>query len=186
MEILKYQTPLLDSNMYLLIQDNHAVIIDPFWDEDLWREKLQEVYVDWILFTHEHYDHISGAEQFRKRFQSKVLCAESCAQLIENPICNLSHYYKDYVQIAQTKYDDSLKETTNNDYICKADELFPDGDFSLKWNGNCLYFFRTPGHSPGSYCILLNSQILFSGDTLLPPDSKIIIAPGGRKKSCLR
>lgn len=53
----------------------------------------------------------------------------------------------------------------NIDYSCQADRSFED-HLTLEWQGNKIRLFECPGHSLGSICILVNNEILFSGDRL--------------------
>ena len=41
---------------------------------------------------------------------------------------------------------------------------------------------ETPGHSPGSICILINDKYIFSGDSLVDGNKVITRLPGGSRK----
>lgn len=51
----------------------------------------------------------------------------------------------------------------------------------LEWNGQIFKFINTPGHTPGSICILFRDAI-FSGDTILNSLKTITKLPRGSKK----
>lgn len=59
-----------------------------------------------------------------------------------------------------------------------ADETFSD-EFHLSWRGHTLRFTPLPGHTPGSTCICLDEETLFTGDYLIPGEAVITRLPGG-------
>ena len=61
-EIKRYVSGLLSSNMYVIIEGDHAIVIDPFADTTPSEGSI----IDYILLTHEHYDHISGVNVWKK------------------------------------------------------------------------------------------------------------------------
>ena len=179
--ITTFQTPFLKSNMYLLSKNGHGIIIDPYSGSDFCtRVKEQAPEIDLVLLTHEHYDHISGTNAFRAQFHSRVLCGESCGRRIQNASDNFSHYFNAYVSLQEkeTVPEDLLP---TEDFITFADETFS-GELTLFWQGHRLELRETPGHSPGSICILVDGEILFSGDSLLPDGKAILRFPGGSRR----
>ena len=56
MKIKRIVSDLLSSNMYILEENRHAIIIDPNSDISDFESSIQ---YDCDLLTHEHYDHIS-------------------------------------------------------------------------------------------------------------------------------
>ena len=96
MNINTYSFYPIDSNMYVILENKKALIIDPCVSEEakeyLKSEQVKEILV---LLTHEHYDHISGVNWLRECFpQVKVFCSEACANGIVKPTRNLSAYYE--------------------------------------------------------------------------------------------
>lgn len=98
MRVLQFATPLLASNMYLLTENSHGIVIDPYdgFAAQI-AEECQEI--DYILLTHEHYDHISGANALRERYGCPVVCSEACGRRIRNSAHNFSRYYEAYAAI---------------------------------------------------------------------------------------
>ncbi|KLU65865.1 putative metallo-hydrolase [Desulfosporosinus acididurans] len=166
MEIKTFITPFLKSNMYIFIEDGHILIIDPYATEEL----LQKIRkwggsVDYLLLTHEHYDHISGVNAFKKEFECQVLCSKACAERIIDSRLNYSRHFEAYCIIQNgLKKGEAPKVEP---YSCTADDTFSDYQ-SFDWQGHTIELIETPGHTRGSICILLDKTILLSGDTLLP------------------
>lgn len=181
MKLASYPTPYLRSNMYLLAENGHGIIIDPS-DDPAFCEQIdaQVQKIDHIILTHEHYDHISGANALRERYGCPVLCGAVCAERIQNSADNFSHYFRAYamLQTGETVPEDLA---IDEDYVTYADESFT-GDRELPWQGHRLYLRETPGHSPGSICILLDDEALFSGDSLLPGGQAMVRFPGSNKR----
>ena len=56
MKIFHIISNLISSNMYVLEENNHLILIDPCIIDI----RLENKTVDYIFLTHEHYDHIRG------------------------------------------------------------------------------------------------------------------------------
>ena len=91
-EIRRYVSGLLSSNMYVLGEGDHALIIDPFEDT----APAQGLTVDTIILTHEHYDHISGVELWKACTGAPVLCSRACAENIQSPKMNLARHFREF------------------------------------------------------------------------------------------
>lgn len=172
----------IDSCMYILIEQQNALIIDPCPSEEA-LSYLQKNGVNktQVLLTHEHYDHISGVNWLRNHFHNvNVLCSKSCAEAISN-----SH--KNMAAFANALYmDKQLDKTLEEygwefDYSCYADATF-EGEMEFNWEGHHFFLIQAPGHSKGSICIIMDNRTLFSGDSLVTGHPTITRLPGGSKK----
>ena len=175
-EIRRYISGLLSSNMYVVIEGDHAIVIDPF--EDV--QAAKGLTVDTILLTHEHYDHISGVNAWKEATDAPVLCSKVCADNIQNPRMNLARHFREFCEL-QTWIE--LKEIpkSNPDYFCSADIVFED-KMTLKWQGHEFSLFEIPGHSLGSIGIMLDGTDFFSGDSLTENGRIELRMPGGSLK----
>ena len=120
---------------------------------------------DYLILTHEHYDHIAGFGMDANAFADMPLVAASvCAELLPDPVRNLS------------KYDRRGKVLS----IRKPDILVPPEGLSLHWQGLVIEMTPAPGHSPGGILIYLEGN-LFYGDTLLRDYKTVTKLPGGNR-----
>lgn len=176
MEIARYVSDLMFSNMYVLTDDGHSLIIDPF-ARYLLPKNLKP---DLMIVTHEHYDHISGVNRMRQEFGIPLICSEVCAQWVSDPRKNSARYFDSFCQL-QTYGQQDMSVPIDTEYTCYADLTF-ESEIRFKWHGNELWLFTLPGHSPGSIGILVNHTFFFSGDSLLPDSETELRFPGGSKK----
>ena len=175
-DIRRYESGLLSSNMYVIVEGNHAIVIDPF--EDL--SPVSNLSVDKILLTHEHYDHISGVNIWRKVISAPVFCSKACGENIQDPRKNLAYYFEDFCKLQTWLELDSLPMYDPN-YSCQADETFEDkADFN--WLGHHFFLFSLPGHSNGSIGIILDDNCFFSGDSVMQNFQIALRLPGGSRK----
>lgn len=178
MKIERYVTPLLDSNMYVIAEDDHCIIIDPYFNPAA-ELLITDLTTDFMLTTHEHYDHISGINALRERYHCPVISGAVCAERLPDPKRNFSHYFRAYVSLQSAeKVPEELLPT--EEYITYADESFQ-GKKDFLWQGHRIELTETPGHSPGSICILLDKKFLFSGDTLLLGGRQMTRFPDGSR-----
>lgn len=176
MKIHRIVSDLLDSNMYIVEENGRAVLIDPCAAET----PAAGLQVDWILLTHEHYDHISGVNAWKERCGAPVLCSESCAKNIQDPRKNFARYFTDMCEIQTWIRLDRTPEV-EPDYSCRADQVFTD-QFNFTWQGHRLKLAEIPGHSRGSIGIWLDDTDFFSGDSLIPGHDIALRFPGGSRK----
>ena len=173
------------TNMYLLIEKKHALIIDPHLSEDLINFlRMQNVSECTILLTHEHSDNTCGIPVLEKHFRIKVICQKNCADVISSRVTN--HPKLTLSMLAVQDY----KNGTNNaelfsksfqEYEYQADITF-DSDFEFFWYQHKFVFTFTPGHSKGGCCINWNDTVIFVGDSLLQIFPVITRLPGGSTK----
>lgn len=110
----------------------------------------QGLSVDWILETHVHADHITGARELQAQFGGKrgIGSAIAAVQQTFAPVFNLGpDFATDGSQFDQL-FDDGAR--------------VPLGELELE-------VFHTPGHTPACVCYRLGDAI-FTGDTVFMPD----------------
>ncbi len=165
--------------MYIVHSGNHVIMIDPFESaETLQQLMLNHKVIDYVILTHEHYDHISGVNWLKDNCNCIVMCSKACGQEIESPSGNFSKYFDALAQVVPIK--GALPESIEP-YSCRADKTF-DNSIELSWQDHRIFMIETPGHSRGSICILIDNDYLFSGDTLLRDYNTVTRLKGGNRK----
>ena len=161
--MLKIQTltlGLYQTNCYILHDDScsRCCVIDPGYDPDtvLTRLKQQGLTLEAILLTHGHFDHVGAVKELAKETGCRVFL---CPQELSLPamITAGSLFYTD---------------------------TYGEGD-TLALAGLSIRVLATPGHTPGSVC-LLTGDALFSGDTLFAGSCGRTDLPGGDWATILR
>lgn len=176
MEIRRYESDLLRSNMYVIVEGTHAIVIDPFRSTDA----AEGLHIDRILLTHEHYDHISGVRLWQEKTEAPVLCSRACSERITSARKNLARLFDAFCDL-QTWIKLDKKPDSDPAYTCKADEVF-DGEMQLDWQGHRFRLFEMPGHSPGSMGILVDDSCFFSGDSVMEDSEIELRLPGGSRE----
>lgn len=115
---------------------------------------------DLLIITHEHFEHIAGADKLKEQFGCPLIASSCCSLNIANPKKNFSVFYD---QVG---------------FSCRPAEIIIDTQTSFDWDGLKIEFILTPGHSEGSICFLIDDK-LFSGDTLLKDHKTVVKLPGG-------
>ena len=128
--------------------------------------------IDRIVVTHSHEDHDGNAAEIVSAAQAELCAHTIYRQMIsyhphitdgaphpELPgscrLCRMpeSFYYKNCVPYHKAR------STLNIDFAIGDGQELPGEDLS---------FVFTPGHSPDALCIVLEDEVIFTGDTLLP------------------
>jgi glyoxylase-like metal-dependent hydrolase (beta-lactamase superfamily II) len=163
--IERFVSRLMSSNMYVISQCKNAFIIDPnISEEALIYIKENSLALDFIILTHEHYDHISGVNWIKEFFNCQVICSKNCSEAIKHPSLNFSKYFNIIMEMLPgNKPEDSI---VIDPYSCTADSIFTD-EKNIEWNGHNIKLISTPGHSKGSISTVIDEKYLFSGDSLL-------------------
>jgi glyoxylase-like metal-dependent hydrolase (beta-lactamase superfamily II) len=157
------------SNCYVIYADgnNSCMIIDPGTEnnQDLIDFlKHKKIFPEYVILTHEHFDHVIGLDNLKKIYQFKSISCDVCSLNIQNSKKNLSLFYN---QIGIE--------------LNPVDITFDENEFSFVWMSIEIKLFKLPGHSKGSIGMLLKPSTLFLGDTLLENMNTIIKLPGGSK-----
>ena len=141
----------------------HAVAIDPVLDFDaasgvvnddsvaelLAAAEAEGVAIDWVLETHIHADHLSGAPLIKARTGAKIAIGEHVREVqnIFRPIFGAA---------------DVKAEGGDFDRLLKDGERIDVGALSIE-------VIHTPGHTPACVSYRIGSAV-FVGDTLFMPD----------------
>ena len=176
MEIHRYDSGLLCSNMYVITEGGFAVVIDPSRDTS----PADGLKVEHIILTHEHYDHISGVNAWKEKTGAPVLCSKACAESLPDPKKNLSRHFELLCEL-QTWVKLCELPPADVNYSCSADRTFEDA-LEFDWRGHRFDLFEMPGHSDGSIGILLDGVSFFSGDSLIKGYEIALRLPGGSRK----
>lgn len=178
MEIRRFVSPMLDHNMYILAEHGHGIAIDPFCCEGS-RILMEDLQMDFMLVTHEHFDHIRGVNEMKSLYGIPLLANAKCNINMQDPAKNFAKFYEAYIRFQKGK--ETREIPFDEHYTCSADQIISDGQ-QIEWQSHVIRVKFTPGHSAGSNMFILDEQYAFSGDVLLeesiPPDR----FPGGSKK----
>lgn len=106
--------------------------------------------IDWILETHAHADHLSGARYIQQRSGGKIAIGENirAVQAVFKKLYNLER--------------DFLPDGSQFDHLFKDGETFMIGNVQAT-------AMLVPGHTPADMAYLIDGSV-FVGDTLFMPD----------------
>lgn len=167
-------------NSYVIEENGHCILIDPVLTDDLVKQ-ISELTIDFAILTHEHFDHISGVNELKHRFGTKVICGEQAAERLKDPGLNLSRFQDYIVQVIPF----GNSKTGSEEYSCMADETVADGQI-ICWEEHRVLFKEIPGHSVGSISVQLDNEALFPGDTIFKGYPTATRLPGGSTKQFRR
>ena len=136
----------LETNTYIVYNENNCLIIDPEIKAIDCINKVKElnVKVEGILLTHGHFDHIGAANELAKFYDTKIYASAKEKELLANADMNMSSIMRKSIVI--------------EDYEPVNIGMNRIGDFTFE-------MIETPGHTSGSVCFLFDKH-LFAGDTL--------------------
>lgn len=144
------------SNCFVLYNKavgRECIVVDPGSkrDDELFSFLEEEGLVpQYIVLTHEHFDHCWGVNELLGKYQVPIICSALCAECIKYEKRNCSVFYDNnerFVIISKTISVESL-------------------NFVLPFLNTELRFFSSPGHTDASICFTIG-EYLFTGDTLI-------------------
>lgn len=104
---------------------------------------------EYIILTHEHFDHIWSCNKIKKEFGTKIICSFICSEAI-----------------ADAKKNQSLFYNQKGFAVLESDYILENNNFVFNWNGYVFDFFLAQGHTSAGVCFTLNN-CLFTGDSLI-------------------
>ena len=190
-ELHRYILPLMNSNMFVIVSGNAALVIDPNEDEEALRMLTDSNIGDiTVILTHEHFDHISGVNKIRSLMTETggtctVYSNRYCAEAVKDPDMNLARFFQAMFIMRSEEERCLAEEIFDPDYFCKSDVSFEKGT-ELTWDDIRLILRSTPGHSPGSICIEMYDMAgsllaVATGDSLVEGNKVITRLPNGSK-----
>lgn len=155
----------LDTNCWLVsdVAEGPLLVIDPAGDAERLIEVLADRAVAAVVLTHGHFDHLGAA--------SAVLAATGAPLLI---------HAADAAAITSAQANGGA--AFGFDAVAPAPDRLLTEDDRVEAGGLRLKVIHTPGHTPGSICLLAESvdpPHLFSGDTLFAGSVGRTDFPGG-------
>lgn len=158
-----------------------GVVIDPVLDFDpalgeVDTESVEEVLgaaasehiqIEWVLETHVHADHLSGAPLIKARTGAQI---------------GIGEHIKEVQNIFRPLFNATDVKPEGGDF----DRLFEDGDV-VRVGGMAIEVLYTPGHTPADVSYKVGDAV-FVGDTLFMPDYGTARAdfPGGDARKLYR
>jgi hydroxyacylglutathione hydrolase len=183
-------------NAYLLKAKDGFVLIDtglPYmWealDSQLAAAGCQPGNIKLIIITHGDWDHTGNAARVREKYKVKIAIHSGDVPQVENGVM-LKRKVKPFIYWIMFKFRMLMRQLQKNKMIMpkfKPDILLTDGQ-SLSEYGLAAKIIHTPGHTPGSLCVLTDEGDLFAGDLFTnrkKPAEANIIENSGQLKSTM-
>ena len=153
MQVTRLPLGVYQVNCYIIHEENASscCVLDPGGEAKKVLEFMsnRNLTLDAILLTHGHFDHVGAVQELHEATGCKVyLCPE----------------------------DLTMPAKWTGGELCYTD-TYGEGD-ELDFAGLHIRVLHTPGHTPGSVCLLIDDT-LFSGDTLFAGSCGRTDLPGG-------
>ena len=141
----------LQTNCYLVYDEStrQALIIDPGDEASRIIRAVEErsLQVSAVVLTHVHFDHMLACEELCRTLLAPLYVGAADEPALTDSTLNLIRYF-----------------APDRSMALVADRLLREGDI-LMLGDEGLTVMETPGHTPGSIC-LLSDSIVIAGDTL--------------------
>ncbi len=161
--------PPIYSNCYILHDGEHAVIVDPggLPEEIMQIVRDKNLTVEAILNTHGHVDHIAANAEIRRQTGAPIFVHSKDAEMLNSSLlCGA-----DWCGVP-------CEEHTHDRELVPG-EVCDTGHFRFS-------VIHTPGHSPGSVCLILpDDKIMFSGDLVFMDSIGRHDLPGGDEQTLM-
>jgi ribonuclease/clavin/mitogillin len=169
----------LAPNVYLVVDGGQGALIDAgYADEGSLEARLEylrgldQLNLAYIILTHHHIDHASGAPHLRE-----VTGARICLHPREDR--TLREWRENAPQDLPPagSLEERVRAWRHEAAGATADRLVEDGD-TIAVGGVTIEVVHTPGHTLGSICLYLREErALFTGDTVLGLGTVAIVPP---------
>lgn len=145
-----------------------GMIIDPVMDFDMASGKTwddhndkvsafceeSEIKVDYIVETHVHADHLTGANGLKEKFPNAQTA-------VGEHVTKVQSLFKQVFNL-DTEKDNFPTDGSQFDLLLKDGETFSVGNLTCK-------VLHSPGHTPACICLHIGDAV-FTGDTMFMPD----------------
>lgn len=155
----------LSTNCYIIEDEKtkKCAVIDP---ADQCERIISEIEklglsLEMIILTHVHFDHMEALNGLYEKTGAEVFVGSADIPALSYPALNLSSSFG-----SPFVFDGAVSELCENDIIWLGDTM--------------ITVMETPGHTPGSVCLLLKEEnVIFSGDTVFAGSIGRTDFPGG-------
>lgn len=165
----------IDSNSFVIydkVVGCECIVVDPGSEDN---SRIYEFFdseglnPQYIILTHEHFDHCWGVNQLRADYPSvKLVCSANCSTAIQSRKKNYSVFHQ------QPGFD-----------VSAADVLLEDVNWLLEWNGYTLIFYPAQGHTVSGVIFVVGKWV-FTGDELIKGVKTVTKLKTGSKEKLLK
>lgn len=178
MQIRQYTWDVIDSNSWLITEDNHGLLVDAVINPELY-SVVRSLETLTVILTHSHFDHICGLNDIRGlKPDTEVIATALCSEHIGNPYRNMSSAADAFLVF----YKGGVSGKKHIEpFVCAPANQVTDDDFSFSWEKHLVELKGFHGHTEDGIIIQIDHDIMFSGDTILSIPT-ITRFPGGSTK----
>jgi len=168
-------------NVFLVKDAGEGVLIDAgFCDDESYNKRMEflsahsDVKVRYILLTHHHYDHSSGAQRLREATGAEIVLHVDEEKWLLSPQEETGDFE---IPEDQKEAREQAKKWREEAAKAVPDIRVEDGAV-IKVGGFHVQCLHTPGHTAGHLCFYVpEEKVLFSGDNVLGVGTAAISPP---------
>jgi hydroxyacylglutathione hydrolase len=161
------------SNSFVIEFDNIFIMVDT-GRKNKWNElqtKLNQIGVNQanfkaLILTHAHYDHVENAYKIKNKYGTKIIINKLESEYLESGRSSKIGFPK----MKDSKFKENIEKFITGFFKYKPvkSDILTEEVYDLKELGfkNCR-IIRTAGHTTGSVCIVIDNEIVITGDTMV-------------------
>lgn len=168
------------SNVFMLSGNGKNILIDtgPGYKWQNLRDTLSKLHlknIDLLILTHTHFDHAGNAARIKNEYGLKVVVSKYEAKFLQSGENTMIYGTVLPTRFLVRKVAPLLLNKVKYE-ACQPDIIL-DQHFDLKDFGFQAYIMHTPGHSPGSQCVIVDNEIAIAGDTMFGVFPRSVFPP---------
>jgi glyoxylase-like metal-dependent hydrolase (beta-lactamase superfamily II) len=168
------------ANAFVVQFDTNFIMIDT-GRKNKWKElqaKLTQIGVNKnnfkaLILTHSHYDHVENASKIKNKYGTKIIINKlECEDLKRGRNSKIG-----FPKIKNSKFKEHFELFINRFFKYKPvkPDILTEEAYDLNPLGfKNFWIMRTPGHTPGSMCLVIDNEIVITGDAMIGIDNKTL------------